>query len=202
MLISILYDYKLYVKLLYDVAMTTSLPNTSYAVLGLLSFGEALSGYELKKQAENLNFFYWSPAQSQIYSELRRLAKEGYVSSKEVKQSGKPDKRLYKATKAGLAELKRWLSESPLEPASIKHPFALKLYFGHMSDKTSLLGFLESYIASTKEALGELAIVQEFTQHTEGHYYQSLLADWGYHHYQAELDFAQKLHKRLSKELA
>lgn len=38
-------------------------------MLGLLSFDQELSGYDLKKWADgSLRFFYWSPAISQIYS--------------------------------------------------------------------------------------------------------------------------------------
>ena len=37
------------------------LPATGYAVLGLLSFGKALSGYELKRWADHsLRYFFWS----------------------------------------------------------------------------------------------------------------------------------------------
>jgi len=44
-------------------------PATGYAVLGLLSFGEALSGYDLKQWADHsLRYFFWSPAQSAIYT--------------------------------------------------------------------------------------------------------------------------------------
>ena len=50
------------------------LPATAWAVLGELSFGRELSGYDIKKWADaSLRFFYWSPAISQIYRELRRL---------------------------------------------------------------------------------------------------------------------------------
>ena len=59
------------------------LPLTAWAVLGMLSFGRELSGYDLKKWADSsLRFFYWSPASSQIYAELRRLERVGYVESR------------------------------------------------------------------------------------------------------------------------
>ena len=56
------------------LAQLPELPSTSYAVLGLLSGGRELSGYDLRKWAANsLQFFYWSPSLSHIYTELRRL---------------------------------------------------------------------------------------------------------------------------------
>ena len=43
------------------------LPITSYALMGLLTFGDELTGYELKQRADNTLRFYWqSPAMSQV----------------------------------------------------------------------------------------------------------------------------------------
>jgi hypothetical protein len=58
---------------------------TGYAVLGLLSFGRELTGYELKQWADDsLGFFYTAPAMSQIYSELERLRGAGLVQDRAV----------------------------------------------------------------------------------------------------------------------
>ncbi len=60
--------------------LPSALPTTSYAVLGLLTFGDELTGYELKQRADNTLRFYWvAPAMSQIYSELARLTDHGLV---------------------------------------------------------------------------------------------------------------------------
>lgn len=175
----------------------SSLPNTGYAVLGILSFGEALSGYEIRKWAESLRFFYWSPAQSQIYAELRRLSKLGYVNSQEIKQEGKPDKRLYTINEQGIAEFKRWLAEEPVEPTVVKHSLALKLFFGHMSEPERLIQMLEHFIAETKENLGQLGVVQEYTENDERFSYPALVAEWGYNYYEAELKTAESMLERL-----
>ena len=78
-----------------------NLPTTSYAVLGLLTFGE-MSGYDLKGLADySIANFFWSPARSQIYSELRRLTSLGFVTETEVRQKRRPDKRIYRLTPEG-----------------------------------------------------------------------------------------------------
>ena len=52
---------------------TVYLPTTSYVILGLLTLRE-MSGYDLKQLInKSITHFYWSPAKSQIYGELRRL---------------------------------------------------------------------------------------------------------------------------------
>lgn len=173
------------------------LPNTSYSVLGLLSFGEELSGYELRKWAESMRFFYWSPAQSQIYSELRRLAKHGFVQAKEIIQQGKPDKRIYGITQEGKDEFSRWLNKTPIEPTVVKHSVVLRIFFGHMADEKRLEQALESYIRETQDQLAQLNVVQEFNENDDRFAYPALVAEWGQSYYQAELRTAQKILERL-----
>ncbi|HLM29721.1 MAG TPA: hypothetical protein VK360_07350, partial [Acidimicrobiales bacterium] len=61
-------------------ASPASPTQTGHTLLGLLSFGTELSGYELKRWADNLRFFWSAPAMSQVYREVERLAEAGYVS--------------------------------------------------------------------------------------------------------------------------
>ena len=64
--------------------MSQDIPVTGYAILGLLTFGDELTGYEIKQRADITLRFYWvSPAMSQIYTELRRLLTErlGYEAA-------------------------------------------------------------------------------------------------------------------------
>ncbi|WP_405680061.1 PadR family transcriptional regulator [Streptomyces sp. NBC_00868] len=109
------------------------LPATGWAVLGLLSFGEELSGYDLKKWSDrSLAFFYWSPSFSQIYSELKRLEKAGYATSRRVSQeSGTRDKRVYRITDDGMAAVREWARETPVDPPVLKHGPMLRLWLGH-----------------------------------------------------------------------
>ncbi|MFD3695996.1 PadR family transcriptional regulator [Streptomyces sp. NPDC058646] len=111
-----------------------ALPPTGWAVLGLLSFGEELSGYDLKKWSDrSLRFFYWSPSFSQIYSELKRLEQAGYATSRTVAQeTGVRDKRVYRITGAGLAAVRDWARETPADPPVLKHGPMLRLWLGHL----------------------------------------------------------------------
>jgi len=175
------------------------LANTSYAVLGLLSFGEELSGYEIRKEASALKFFYWSPAQSQIYSELRRLESKNYVTSQKVEQEGKPNKQLYKITDTGLTELQAWLSNEPVENTVMKHSMLFKLFFAHMTSPETLIEQLTSFITQSKEHLGQLAIVQEYVELDDKNPYQAYVLEWGEQHYQAEIASAEKLLEQLQQ---
>jgi len=122
---------------------TVYLPTTSYVILGLLTFRE-MSGYDLKQLInKSITHFYWSPAKSQIYGELRRLESHGLVTMREVPQTLRPDKRLYHITSKGIEAMQHWLEHSGVEPDSYKSALLLKVFFGHMLSPSTTTGLLE-----------------------------------------------------------
>jgi DNA-binding PadR family transcriptional regulator len=121
------------------VGPVEELPATSWAVLGLLSFGRELTGYDVKKWADaSLRFFYWSPAISQVYAELRRLERVGYAAGRAVAQDQFRSKRVYTITPAGRDALARWVERSPVETPVLKHGVALRIWLGHVADPERL----------------------------------------------------------------
>lgn len=100
-----------------DASELPTLRQTGWSVLGLLSFGQELSGYDLKKWANwSLRFFYWAPSYSQIYNELRRLEELGLATSRVVNKDDVRGKRLYAITSAGSAALAAWANGTEPEP--------------------------------------------------------------------------------------
>lgn len=178
--------------ILFMAKRSQALSNTGYTILGILSFGEELSGYEIRKWAENIRFFYWSPAQSQIYSELQRLEEKELLLSYAVPQEGKPDKRLYRITDMGITQLQEWFSHEEVSATVVKHSVALKLYFGHMATPDILISILRRFIDETEEILEQLGVVQEYMENHLKIEYPALVAEWGYHYYDAELTMAKK----------
>lgn len=161
------------------------LPATAYAVLGLLSFGRELTGYDLRKWAENMRFFYWSPAQSQIYTELRRLLRRGYVSERGEPQRGRPDKRYYRITAAGEQAFRDWESHSELDPPVLKHTAMLRLFFGHQAEPARLRAVLDDYLRWLRQQRGELTELRG--QLLPDFPYPHLVSVWGDAFYDAEL---------------
>jgi DNA-binding PadR family transcriptional regulator len=103
-----------------------------------------MSGYDLKQLInKSITHFYWSPAKSQIYGELRRLESHGLVTMREVPQTLRPDKRLYQITPEGTEAMLQWLRSSGVEPDSYKSALLLKMFFGHMLSHDVTLGLLE-----------------------------------------------------------
>jgi DNA-binding PadR family transcriptional regulator len=176
------------------------LPNTAYAVLGLLSLGRELSGYDLWQWAQNLRFFYWSPAHSQIYAELRRLEERGLVTSRKVVQEHRPDKRLYRITEAGLAEARRWFDQVPLEPTVLKHSVALRLFFGHLGRPERLQEILSEYAQALEKTLTELRAIREELGDDPQFRFPALVAEWGLAYYRAEVDHARTAAERVAPQ--
>ncbi|GAB3422519.1 PadR family transcriptional regulator [Flindersiella endophytica] len=78
-----------------------------HAMLGLLSEGPA-SGYDLMGRFEASLSYVWPATQSQIYTELGKLADAGLI---EVNAEGPRGRKEYALTDAGLAELRHWMTE-------------------------------------------------------------------------------------------
>jgi PadR family transcriptional regulator, regulatory protein AphA len=87
-----------------------------HALLGLLRDGPA-SGYDLLRIFKRSLHNAWPATQSQVYTELTKLADAGLLS---VTAQGPRGRKEYALTDAGLAELRRWLleTEPDLHPRS------------------------------------------------------------------------------------
>ncbi len=129
------------------------LPVSGYAVLGLLSFGRALSGYDLKQWADHsLHYFFWSPAQSAIYTELRRLEELGYVEPLGDLE-GPRGRQRYQITPEGQSALSEWVGGSPTPPTVLKDYGLLKVWLGHAIDEDALRAVVDAESVAARDHL-------------------------------------------------
>src|SRR4051794_5421398 len=123
-----------------------ALPTTAYALLGLLTFGDELTGYELKQRADNTLRFYWvAPAMSQIYSELARLTDRGLVEPT-TSDGERRRTTTYRITAAGMAALEGWMAEGGVGFPVLKHTVLLRLLIGHVGEPDRIRTMLEEYV--------------------------------------------------------
>ncbi|MBD0424075.1 PadR family transcriptional regulator [Streptomyces sp. TRM S81-3] len=171
------------------------LPATAWAVLGLLSFGEELSGYDLKKWADwSLRFFYWSPSFSQIYGELKRLERAGYVTARQVApQAGGRDKRVYAITEAGMAAVRDWAREAPVEPPVLKHGVMLRLWLGHLLGPERMREVLGRHREYAETMRRRAAADVEGARTEEAWAYPALTLRWAERYYASERDLADAM---------
>jgi DNA-binding PadR family transcriptional regulator len=177
-----------------------SLPATAWAVLGLLSFGRDLTGYDLKKWADSsLRFFYWSPAISQIYGELRRLESLGYVESWAAPQDELRNKRLYRITELGREALTAWVRDSPVEPPVLKHGVALRVWLGHLADPAVLREIVAEHRAYAAKMLAEVSAARRTAEQNPEWTYPELVERWGERYWSAERDLADAMLRDLDE---
>ena len=137
------------------VSTSPLLSTNDAAVLGLLAVGET-SGYDLDKRIRRSVGLMWTPAKSHVYGTLARLVEGGYASVRKVEQSQRPDRRLFRITEQGGRALRRWLHESPLEPAKYRNQFLLKVFLGQHMDDQALIRHVEEGRADVQEELSQL----------------------------------------------
>ncbi len=171
------------------------LPPTAWAVLGLLSFPGERTGYELKKWADSsLRFFYWSPAISQIYAELRRLEELGYAASARSGPEETRAKRRYAITDAGRGALAGWAADTAeAGPPVLKHGLLLRIWLGHLAEPERLREMVGEHLERTR---GELAAVRDAMEHASGvpqWNFPTLALRWSERQHLAELELAEAL---------
>lgn len=172
-----------------------ALPATSWAVLGLLSFGEELSGYDLKKWSDwSLRFFYWSPSFSQIYGELKRLEKVGYVTSRMVAQeTGSRDKRVYAITGDGMDAVRTWAREAPVEPPVLKHGVMLRIWLGHLLETQQMRDVLGTHREYAEKMRQRAEVDIAGARSEEAWLYPTLTLKWAERYYASERDLADSM---------
>jgi DNA-binding PadR family transcriptional regulator len=159
--------------------------STGYTLLGLLSFGQELSGYELKQWADNLRFFWSAPAMSQVYREVERLAAAGLVTQRLVVRDGTRSTKVYRLAPAGEQVVRAWLATPP-DPPVLRHPVALRVFFGHLLSPAELRAAIEAHRAWCDDMLAQLAAVRTELGDDEGWRNVALVAEWGLDYYRGE----------------
>ena len=69
------------------------------------------SGYDLARRFDKSIGFFWRATHQQIYRELARMEKAGWISSEAAPDGGRTRKRIYQVLDAGRVELERWVRE-------------------------------------------------------------------------------------------
>ncbi|MBF6168780.1 helix-turn-helix transcriptional regulator [Streptomyces gardneri] len=171
------------------------LPTTAWAVLGMLSHADELSGYDLKKWADwSLQFFYWSPSFSQIYAELKRLEKHGYATSRTVVQEdGVRGKRMYSITPEGRGAATNWVNHAPVEAPVLKHSVMLRAWLGNLAEPHRMREILTEHAAYAEKMRQRAEADAHGAEANPDWVYPQLVLRWCVRHYEAERDFAEEL---------
>lgn len=117
-----------------------ALAESSYAILGHLAL-RPWSAYELTRSVRRSLRWFWSRADSRIYSELRKLADLGLASAQEEGPATRPRTR-YSITEQGRLVLAQWLA-TPSSRFLLHFEPLLRVHLASHGTKDDLLRSLQ-----------------------------------------------------------
>ena len=109
-----------------------------HGLLGLLAERPG-SGWDLLKRFESTLAFVWPATQSQLYTELNRMADDELV---EVTATGARNRKEYAITAAGRDELRHWITDVTPE-RNRRNDAVLRVFFLWAVDPDEALAYLE-----------------------------------------------------------
>ncbi len=125
--------------------MTADLPESTYAVLGLIDKVPGSSGYELVAVADRSFAHFWPVSHTLLYRELNRLVGLGWVSATRVEQTRVPSKRIYLITAEGAQMLEAWLDRPVPLGETFRSGMLLRLFFADRMDPGEVQTMLDDY---------------------------------------------------------
>ena len=109
-----------------------------YILLGFLSY-KPQTGYELKQLMDKSTGHFWTAKQSQIYTTLKKMESQGWITSRVETQKARPDRIIYKITRSGQSALENWVSNPIRELDPHKNALLVKLFFSARAGREALL---------------------------------------------------------------
>jgi DNA-binding PadR family transcriptional regulator len=159
-------------------------------LLGLLE-REPSHGYDLKRDYDTY-FARGKPLPyGQVYATLSRLARDGKAVAGPAEPGEGPDRKRYAITDAGIAEVERWLSEPARPEPHLQTVLFAKVVLALMLGRPAT-----RYLDVQRAA--HLARMRELTELKQrGDVIDTLLADYGLYHLEADLRWIDHTAARL-----
>lgn len=129
-----------------------------HVLLGLLR--EPASGYDLKRQFQASVANFWPARLSQIYPTLKRLERKGHLRSCREPSERGPPRRVYSITKAGRAELRRWLRREPQRGTERFGYLGQLAFMDDLGDPAATEAFVRTLRAQMAEWLERLRAIE------------------------------------------
>ncbi len=163
--------------------------------LAALSQGEA-SGYEIKKLLDQPPFDHFQDTGfGSIYPALTRLTQKGLLDCTAQAQEKRPDKKVYRLTPEGEAELVAQLTKPP-QPDRVRSDFLFVLFMSDLLPRDAVARVIDQRIAFIEDELTEMRACEAEVVRP-GHRF---VFDLGHAYYQAVLGFLRDNRARLLAE--
>lgn len=167
-----------------------------YFILGLLT-QQPMSGYDVKRFLDSLDWLIGSPSFGSVYPTLHGLLEEGLATMDVVVDEDKPPRKVYSITEAGRKALQKWINE-PVDPDTSLKAFLMRLMLAGNLSSSGLVAYLQqrrSQVAVNRVALERVADAQDDADCLG----QRLAFDYGLAAARAELAWLDRTLERLSQ---
>jgi DNA-binding PadR family transcriptional regulator len=159
-------------------------------LLGLLE-REPSHGYELKRDYDSV-FGRGKPLSfGQVYGTLSRLSRDGMAIAGPAEHGEGPDRKRYAITQEGSAEVEKWLAEPAAPEPHLQSVLFAKVMLALMLDRPAAR-YLDLQRAAHLQRMRELT-----EQVQQGGVLDTLLADYGLYHLEADLRWIDHTAARL-----
>jgi PadR family transcriptional regulator, regulatory protein AphA len=139
--------------------VAAALPDTTYAVLGLIDKVPGASGYELVTVAGRSFAHFWPISQTLLYRELDRLTSLGWVAATRVEQLHAPSKWTYHTTAAGQQALTDWLAIPTPATSSFRSGVLLRFFFAYRMHPDQVRSLLANYRSALQGQVEEFTAI-------------------------------------------
>ncbi|NNH68664.1 PadR family transcriptional regulator [Nocardia uniformis] len=159
-----------------------------YALLGLLA-DEPASGYDLLRRFKSSLAEVWPATQSQIYTELAKLADGGLIA---VSDAGARGRKEYRITDDGLAQLRQWLTETTPKRVA-RNETVLRVFFLGAVSAAEARKYLADIEARSARALKDLESLKTSIDWDDSDLsiYGHIAMEWGERVYAMNQEWAQ-----------
>ena len=144
-------------------------------MLALLAIEGERSRYDLMKLLQKAIGYVWAPAKTQLYALLPRLAERGLASSRTVREGARPEKKLFRITDEGRAELDAWLAAEP----ESSETFYLRLFVGGLVAPKTLAGHVDWFRERAAAQLEEYRRIEPTNTRTGNDFFHYFLLRLG-----------------------
>lgn len=174
---------------------------TGYAILGMLAI-KPMSGYQIRQLIQMSTANFWSESDGQLYPALSKLAEQGLIAEKVSLKKDIREKKVYRITPKGQAELKKWLALEA-ETHTVRSEFMLKMFFGANVTPTMNLEHVEIFRSQIKSKLARLFEIKntiEQEDKSSPHFpYWMMSIDYGIKQGTAQLEWCDNVMLTLKK---
>ncbi len=166
-----------------------------FAVLGMLHYGD-MTGYEIRKRLNEAIGYFWQEASASVYPALKSLVAEGLIEAqREVPESG-PVRIRYRISEAGRSSFAEWIRQAPA-PTAMRNEFALKLFFGNLTDPQCILAYIHKEAESTHDLISNLEAMVDRLPKGDRSLMWRLIGDYGSSMAKATADWCVRAAKTL-----